>query len=85
MESVSALRYWFFIELDGFCDRCTWLKRELARNYHEIYPIAARCGVSAKTDIQPDHQKVPLAKTDGPIFQAVNQTISGLARGKPIL
>ena len=26
---------------------------ELAKNYHEIYPIAARCGVFAKTDIQP--------------------------------
>ena len=59
---------------------------EQARSYHEIYPIAARCGVFAKTDIQPlinDGAATPdLAAS---IFQAVvNQTISGLACGKPI-
>ena len=26
---------------------------ELAKNYKVIYPIAARCGVFAKTDVQP--------------------------------
>ncbi len=59
---------------------------EYAKNYHSIYPIAARCGVFAKTDIQPlineGATKEDLAAS---IFQAVvNQTISGLACGKPI-
>jgi len=59
---------------------------KFAENYHDIYPIAARCGVFAKTDIQPlindGAQKEDLAAS---IFQAVvNQTISGLACGKPI-
>ena len=56
---------------------------EAAKHYEIIYPIAARCGVFAKTDIQPlinDGAAVPdLAAS---IFQAVvNQTISGLACG----
>ena len=59
---------------------------EYAKNYRAIYPIAARCGVFAKTDIQPlindGATKEDLAAS---IFQAVvNQTISGLACGKPI-
>ena len=59
---------------------------EYAKNYQSIYPIAARCGVFAKTDIQPlineGATKEDLAAS---IFQAVvNQTISGLACGKPI-
>lgn len=57
-----------------------------AKDYQQIYPIAARCGVFAKTDIQPlindGATKADLAAS---IFQAVvNQTISGLACGKPI-
>ena len=51
-----------------------------------LYPIAARCGVFAKTDIQPlinDGATKP--DLSASIFQAVvNQTISGLACGKPI-
>lgn len=59
---------------------------EYAKNYKSIYPIAARCGVFAKSDIQPlineGATKEDLAAS---IFQAVvNQTISGLACGKPI-
>lgn len=59
---------------------------EMAKNYKVIYPIASRCGVFAKTDIQPllneGASKEDLAAS---IFQAVvNQTISGLACGKPI-
>ena len=59
---------------------------EYAKEYHAIYPIAARCGVFAKSDIQPlineGASKPDLAAS---IFQAVvNQTISGLACGKPI-
>ena len=58
----------------------------LAQNHKVIYPIASRCGVFAKTDIQPLLNQ-GAAKEDiaASIFQAVvNQTISGLACGKPI-
>ena len=59
---------------------------EYAKNYHEIYPIAARCGVFAKTDIQPlINEGATKEDLSASIFQAVvNQTISGLACGKPI-
>ncbi len=59
---------------------------EEAKNYKEIYPIAARCGVFAKTDIQPlINEGATKADLAASIFQAVvNQTISGLACGKPI-
>ena len=57
-----------------------------AANYRQIYPIAARCGVFAKTDIQPlINEGATKADLAASIFQAVvNQTISGLACGKPI-
>ncbi len=57
-----------------------------AAQYKEIYPIAARCGVFAKSDIQPlINDGVSVADLAASIFQAVvNQTISGLACGKPI-
>ncbi len=59
---------------------------EEAANYRQIYPIAARCGVFAKTDIQPlINEGATKADLAASIFQAVvNQTISGLACGKPI-
>ena len=58
----------------------------LARDAENIYPIASRCGVFAKTDIQPlineGAKKSDIAVS---IFQAVvDQTISGLTCGKPI-
>lgn len=61
------------------------LNRE-AEQYKQIYPIAARCGVFAKTDIQPlINEGATKADLAASIFQAVvNQTISGLACGKPI-
>jgi activator of 2-hydroxyglutaryl-CoA dehydratase len=59
---------------------------EYAKQYKVLYPIAARCGVFAKTDIQPlinegaDREDIAAS-----IFQAVvNQTISGLACGRSI-
>ena len=57
-----------------------------AAHYRQIYPIAARCGVFAKTDIQPlINDGATRADLAASIFQAVvNQTISGLACGKPI-
>ncbi len=59
---------------------------EEAAHYQEIYPIAARCGVFAKSDIQPlINEGATKADLAASIFQAVvNQTISGLACGKPI-
>ena len=59
---------------------------EAAAQYREIYPIAARCGVFAKTDIQPlINEGATRADLAASIFQAVvNQTVSGLACGKPI-
>lgn len=59
---------------------------ELAKNYRHIYPIASRCGVFAKTDVQPLLNE-GVAKEDiaASVLQAVvNQTISGLAQGRPI-
>ncbi len=59
---------------------------EYAKNYQMIYPIAARCGVFAKSDIQPlINEGATMEDLSASIFQAVvNQTISGLACGKPI-
>ena len=59
---------------------------DAAKDYKQIYPIAARCGVFAKTDIQPlINEGATKADLAASIFQAVvNQTISGLACGKPI-
>ena len=59
---------------------------ELAEKYQMIYPIAARCGVFAKSDIQPlINEGATREDLAASIFQAVvNQTISGLACGKPI-
>ncbi|VUX16688.1 Activator of (R)-2-hydroxyglutaryl-CoA dehydratase [Streptococcus pasteurianus] len=59
---------------------------ELAKGYEPIYPIASRCGVFAKTDVQPlineGARKEYIAAS---IFQAVvNQTIAGLASGRKI-
>ncbi len=60
---------------------------ELAKNYGTIYPIASRCGVFAKTDVQPLlNDGASRADIAASIFQAVvNQTISGLACGRRIV
>jgi predicted CoA-substrate-specific enzyme activase len=59
---------------------------DLAKNYEKIYPIASRCGVFAKSDIQPllnqgaSHNDIAVS-----IYQAiVNQTIAGLSQGRKI-
>lgn len=59
---------------------------ELARDATIIYPIASRCGVFAKSDIQPlINDGAKPADIAASVFQSVvNQTISGLACGKPI-
>jgi predicted CoA-substrate-specific enzyme activase len=59
---------------------------ELAKGYQTLYPIASRCGVFAKTDVQPLLNE-GAAKEDiaVSVLQAiVNQTIGGLAQGRPI-
>ncbi|MGI6756256.1 MAG: acyl-CoA dehydratase activase-related protein [Atopobiaceae bacterium] len=59
---------------------------ELAKDARHIYPIASRCGVFAKSDVQPLLNE-GAAREDiaASIFQAVaNQTVSGLACGHPI-
>ncbi len=59
---------------------------EAAKSCRELYPIAARCGVFAKTDIQPlINEGAAVSDIAASVFQAVvNQTVSGLACGKPI-
>lgn len=59
---------------------------EAAKGEKMIYPIAARCGVFAKTDIQPlINDGAAIEDLSASIFQAVvNQTISGLACGHTI-
>lgn len=59
---------------------------KLAAKHTTIYPIASRCGVYAKSDIQPllndGAKREDIAAS---VFQAVvNQTISSLAQGRPI-
>ncbi|MFA6809373.1 MAG: BadF/BadG/BcrA/BcrD ATPase family protein, partial [Eubacteriales bacterium] len=59
---------------------------EASKHHELVYPIAARCGVFAKTDIQPlINDGASVADLSTSIFQAVvNQTISGLACGRTI-
>ena len=59
---------------------------ELSKGYHHIYPIASRCGVFAKSDVQPLlNEGAAPEDIAASIFQAVaNQTVSGLACGHPI-
>jgi predicted CoA-substrate-specific enzyme activase len=58
----------------------------LAAKYKTLYPIASRCGVFAKTDLQPlINDGVALEDLAASIFQAVTtQVIAGLACGRPI-
>ena len=59
---------------------------KLAADATTIYPIASRCGVFAKTDVQPLlNEGARPEDVAASIFQAVvTQTISGLACGRPI-
>ena len=59
---------------------------ELAKGATQIHPIACRCGVFAKSDVQPLlNEGAAPADVAASIFQAVaNQTVSGLACGHPI-
>jgi len=59
---------------------------ELALKAEKIYPIASRCGVFAKSDVQPlINQGAKKEDIAASIFQAVvDQTVSGLAQGRRI-
>ncbi|MDE5897414.1 MAG: 2-hydroxyglutaryl-CoA dehydratase, partial [Clostridia bacterium] len=59
---------------------------ELALKAEKVYPIASRCGVFAKSDVQPLlNQGASKADISASIFQAVvDQTVSGLAQGRRI-
>lgn len=76
----------FIDQMATLIDVSTPELNELAKNYNKIYPIASRCGVFAKSDIQPllnqgaSHHDIAVS-----IYQAiVNQTIAGLSQGKKI-
>lgn len=58
----------------------------LALSAEKLYPIASRCGVFAKSDIQPLlNQGAKREDIAASIFQAVvDQTVSGLAQGREI-
>lgn len=59
---------------------------ELARRHRTIYPIASRCGVFAKTDVQPllNEGAAPEDIAASVLQAVVNQTIGGLAAGRKI-
>lgn len=59
---------------------------EISKNHEKIYTIASRCGVFAKSDIQPLlNQGARKEDISASIFYAVvNQTIAGLAQGREI-
>ena len=59
---------------------------EASLHYEKLYPIASRCGVFAKSDVQPLlNQGARKEDVAASIYQAVvNQTISGLAQGRRI-
>ncbi|MDO5115000.1 MAG: acyl-CoA dehydratase activase [Synergistaceae bacterium] len=59
---------------------------EMAKGYKTLYPVASRCGVFAKTDVQALlNDGAPRSDVAASIFQAiVNQTIGGLACGRSI-
>ena len=59
---------------------------EMALSAEKVYPIASRCGVFAKSDIQPLlNQGARREDIAASIFQAVvDQTVSGLAQGRRI-
>jgi len=76
----------FIDQMATLIDVSTPELNELAKNYNKIYSIASRCGVFAKSDIQPllnqgaSHNDIAVS-----IYQAiVNQTIAGLSQGRKI-
>jgi len=76
----------FIDQMASLLNRDSPALNELAKKYKHIYPIASRCGVFAKSDIQPllnqgaRHEDIAAS-----VYQAiVNQTIAGLSQGRKI-
>ncbi|MEG2813411.1 MAG: acyl-CoA dehydratase activase, partial [Oscillospiraceae bacterium] len=87
MNSTCAGGTGAFIDQMASLLNCDLQELDAASLQHtKIYPIASRCGVFAKTDIQPlINQGAQKSNIGASIFQAVvDQTIAGLAQGKPI-
>ena len=76
----------FIDQMATLLDITTEEMDELALSAQRVYPIASRCGVFAKSDIQPLlNQGASKADIAASIFQAVvDQTVSGLAQGRRI-
>ncbi|MGM9947172.1 acyl-CoA dehydratase activase [Floccifex sp.] len=76
----------FIDQMASLLDMSLKEMNQASLQYHRLYPIASRCGVFAKTDIQPlINQGVDKADLCASIFQAVvDQTITSLAQGRKI-
>lgn len=76
----------FIDQMAGLLDVTPAEMSELALKAEKTYPIASRCGVFAKSDIQPLlNQGAKKEDIAASIFQAVvDQTVSGLAQGRKI-
>ena len=83
MVSVQAVQVLFIDQMASLIQTDASGLNEYAKDYKSLYTIAARCGVFAKTDIQPlINEGATKEDLSASIFQAVvNQTISGLACG----
>lgn len=87
MNSICAGGTGAFIDqMANLLDMDAGKLNTIAKDYEKIYPIASRCGVFAKTDVQAllnqGASKEDIAMS---VFQSVvNQTISNLACGRPI-
>ncbi len=76
----------FIDQMAGLLGVTPDMMNDLAMKHEKIYPIASRCGVFAKSDIQPLlNQGAKKEDISASIFQAVvDQTVSGLAQGRKI-
>ena len=76
----------FIDQMATLMDVTTEQLDELSLRYERLYPIASRCGVFAKSDIQPLlNQGARKEDVAASIYQAVvDQTITGLAQGRRI-
>ncbi len=76
----------FIDQMSSLMDMSLEQMNEASLKYHRLYPIASRCGVFAKTDIQPlMNQGVDKTDLSASIFQSVvDQTITSLSQGRKI-
>ena len=76
----------FIDQMASLLDMDVTSMNEASLHHDKIYPIASRCGVFAKSDVQPlMNQGVKKENLSASIFQAVvDQTITSLAQGRKI-